>query len=61
MKLDLVSDGIYLLFKGDIDLHYKNVDVPLLRFNEGTYFADISYILKVKNQYQFRLKSGQTD
>jgi len=41
---DVVSSGIYFVYEGQVDMYYKDSTHPLLMFDKGSYFGDISYI-----------------
>jgi len=41
---DVVSSGIYFVYEGQVDMYYKDSIHPLLMFDKGSYFGDISYI-----------------
>ena len=46
---DVVSTSIYFVYDGNIEMHFKDQEIPLLEFENGSYFGDISYIFQVKN------------
>ena len=50
MALDIVSNSIYFIQEGVIDIAYKDFeDANLITLEAGSYFGDVSYILEVKN------------
>jgi hypothetical protein len=52
MALDIVSNSIYFIQEGVIDIAYKDFDAEdanLITLEAGSYFGDVSYILEVKN------------
>lgn len=44
MSFDAVSSSIYFLYEGNLEMFYKDQETPLLEFESGSYFGDISYI-----------------
>jgi hypothetical protein len=45
IKTEVVSSGIFFIFKGSVSVYNKNVkDHALLIFEDGSYFGDISFI-----------------
>ena len=44
---------MYFVYQGKIDMYYKDNIDPLLKFESGSYFGDISYIFNAKNQFYF--------
>ena len=53
LPLDIVSSRIYCIWQGTIDMYYKNGPHLLTELDEGSYFGEISYIYRVRNQYGF--------
>ena len=51
VPFEIITSGIYLVYEGQIDMYYKNNTIPLLMFEPGSYFGDISYIFRAKNQF----------
>lgn len=56
LAMDVVSRGLYFIFKGHVNLFYKNSS-ELARLGPGSYFGDISYFLNIKNQYIFQFQN----
>jgi hypothetical protein len=45
IKTDVVSTGIFFIFRGSVSLFYKNESQhALLVFEDGSYFGDISFL-----------------
>lgn len=44
-----MSQGLYFIIEGRIDVYHQNCHHPLLKFDPGSYFGEISYIFKLKN------------
>lgn len=53
IHLDCVSRGIYFIYDGHVDVHYKDRPQRFLKLDTGSYFGDISYIFKNRNQYSY--------
>ena len=53
IPLGIVSQSIYCIYQGSIDIYYKDLPYILCSLDEGSYFGDISCMFKVKNQYSF--------
>jgi len=49
IDVDVISTKIVFVYTGAIDVYYKDHADPLLNFDNGSYFGDISYIFKAKN------------
>jgi CRP-like cAMP-binding protein len=56
LALDEVSEAIYFIHEGIVEVSYKQSDYALVQFEEGSYIGDISYIYKIFNQYTYRTK-----
>lgn len=55
IKTDVVSTGIFFIFRGKISIFYKNESAhALLILEDGSYFGDISFIFQVINQYKYK-------
>ena len=55
IPLDVVSKSLYLIDNGKVDVYYQESEHALVHYEDGSYFGDISYIFKAKNQYKFKL------
>lgn len=44
IKQEIVSSGIFFIYKGTVKVYYKDSNYPLVVFEEGSYFGDISFI-----------------
>jgi len=53
---DVVASGIYFVHEGQVDMYHKDNIEPLLLFDPGCYFGDISYIFHAKNQLYYFLR-----
>lgn len=49
LKQDVVSSGIFFIYKGSVSVYYKEIAHALVIFEEGSYFGDISFIFQVIN------------
>ena len=58
---DVVSSGIYFIYEGQVDMYYKDSNHPLIMFDRGSYFGDISYIFQVRNQYFYYFRPTSAD
>ena len=58
---DVISPGIYFVYQGKVDMYYKDNEEPLLWFEQGCYFGDISYIFSARNQFYYFLQPLQQD
>jgi hypothetical protein len=55
IKTDVVSSGIFFIFRGSVSVYCKDVNEhALLIFEDGSYFGDISFIFQVINQYKYK-------
>ena len=55
--MEVVSNGIYFINEGVVDLVYINkTKHQLVALDPGSYFGDISFIFQVKNQYHYIAK-----
>lgn len=43
------------MLEASVELYYKNNKNPLLMFDESVYFGEISYLLKTRNFYKYRI------
>ena len=55
--IDIVANSIYFIQEGVVDMGYKGHEGHnLIVLEAGSYFGDISYILQVKNQYNYKVR-----
>lgn len=56
--IDIVANSIYFIQEGVVDMGYKGHEGHnLVVLDAGSYFGDISYILQVKNQYNYNVRA----
>lgn len=58
MSLNQVSNAIYFIQQGQIEVSYKDDDRILLLFENGSYIGDTSLIYGIRNQYNYCLKNS---
>ena len=59
LMVDIVSNSIYFIQEGSVDMAYKGHEGHnLVMLESGSYFGDVSYILQVKNQYTYKVRSS---
>ena len=46
-----------LMQEGYVEMFYKNSPHPILIYEDGSYFGDVSYLNQVRNFYKFKLSS----
>ena len=61
IPLDVVATSLYLIDNGRVDVFYQESEHALVHYDDGSYFGDISYIFKAKNQYKFKLQNKDKD
>ena len=55
----VVSKKMVLVQEGLVEMFYKNSTMPLLLYEDGSYFGEISYLFDVKNLYRFKLANSE--
>ena len=55
IRYGIVSTSIMLIQEGSIDMYYKNNKEPILVYDEGSYFGEVSLLFKVRNHYRFQI------
>ena len=61
LRLDVVSQALYFIYDGQVEVSYKQSDQVILVYDQGSYIGDASYIFQIRNQYKYRqapVKSG---
>ena len=48
-----MSQKIYFILSGIVDVFHMDSKDSLVHFKEGSYFGEVSYIFKVRNKYSF--------
>lgn len=58
IPINEISNGIYLVQEGNIDVSYKDHDIKFLQFDAGCYIGDTSYIFRTLNQYCYKVRQS---
>jgi signal-transduction protein with cAMP-binding, CBS, and nucleotidyltransferase domain len=58
IPINEISDGIYLIHEGQVEVSHKNIDHKLLEYDSGSYIGDTSFIFRILNQYMFKAKQS---
>ena len=54
IPLGVVSNGIYFITEGTVDVHMMlSQPHKLVELSSGSYFGDVSYIFRVKNLFDY--------
>lgn len=58
-----MSQALYFVYDGQVEVSYKDNENVLLIYDQGSYIGDTSYIFQIRNQYRYRQapsKDGKT-
>lgn len=53
IPLNVISNALYFIDKGEVHVYHQESKHMLVTYEEGSYFGDISYLFKARNQYRF--------
>ena len=56
MTQNVVSNGIYFIIEGSVEVCYKDSLDSIITLRKGSYFGEISYLFKTLNQFYFENK-----
>jgi CRP-like cAMP-binding protein len=49
----VVSSAIYFIQEGQVQVYSRQIEHPLIMFDEGSYIGDISFIYGIRNHYRY--------
>lgn len=59
INISVVSQGIYFIQEGKVEVFARDSNLPLLNYDAGSYFGDSSFIFKIRNQYAYYFKTDR--
>ena len=56
LPVGIVSQSIYFVYSGKLEVTLEDETQPFLVLDSGCYFGDISYLFNLKNKYVYSCK-----